>query len=77
MDLELDVTRFDPGSSQWVAVKAAVERPGDRLRGWAYRTRTGESVRGLPDWICVTTWPQVGASPAAETLHVRADGSLG
>jgi hypothetical protein len=30
------------------------------------------SARGLPDWICVTTWPEVGASPAAETLRVRA-----
>ena len=32
------------------------------LAGWAYRIRTGESGRGLPDWICVTTWPEVGAS---------------
>ena len=41
---------------------------GDRLPGWAYRIRTAESGRGLPDWICVTTWPEVGASPAAETF---------
>jgi hypothetical protein len=33
----------------------------DGLRGWAYRIRTDESVRELPDWICVTTWPEVGA----------------
>ena len=42
------------------------------LAGWAYRIRTAESGRGLPDWICVTTWPEIGASPAAETLRVRA-----
>src|SRR5262244_58551 len=42
------------------------------LRGWAYRIRTGESGRGLSDWNCVTTSPEVGASPAAETLRVRA-----
>ena len=29
----------------------------DRMPGWAYRIRTAESGRGLPDWICVTTWP--------------------
>ena len=45
---------------------------GDRLRGWAYRIRTAKSGRGLPDWICVTTWPEVSASSAAETLRVRA-----
>jgi hypothetical protein len=28
------------------------------LPGWAYRTRTGESVRELPDWIRVTTSPE-------------------
>jgi hypothetical protein len=38
------------------------------LAGWAYRIRTAESGRGLPDWICVTTWPEVGASSAAETF---------
>jgi hypothetical protein len=43
-----------------------------RLRGWAYRTRTGESGGELPAWICVTTWPEVGASRAAETLRVAA-----
>ena len=48
------------------------QRVGDGLPGWAYRIRTAESGRGLPDWICVTTWPEVGASPAAETLRVRA-----
>ena len=42
------------------------------LRGWAYRIRTGESVRELSDWNFVTTSPEVGASPAAETLRVRA-----
>jgi hypothetical protein len=38
-----------------------------RLPGWVYRIRTGESVRELPDWNCVTTWAEVGASWAAET----------
>ena len=47
-------------------------RVGDGLAGWAYRIRTGKSGRGLPDWICVTTSPEVGASPAAKTLRVRA-----
>ena len=28
-----------------------------RLRGWAYRTRTGESGRALSDWNSVTTSP--------------------
>jgi len=45
---------------------------GDGLLGWAYRTRTAESVREPPNWICVTISPEVGASPAAETLRVRA-----
>ena len=31
---------------------------GDRLPGWAGRTRTGESVRELSDWNRVTTWPE-------------------
>ena len=43
-----------------------------RLRGWACQIRTGESVRGLADWNYVTTSFEVGASPAAETLRVRA-----
>jgi hypothetical protein len=43
-----------------------------RLPGWAYRTRTGESVRALTDWNSVTTSPEVGASRAAETLRVPA-----
>ena len=30
-----------------------------RLRGWAYRIRTGESVRELSDWNFVTTSPEV------------------
>jgi hypothetical protein len=35
------------------------ERPTETgLPGWAYRTRTGESVRELPDWIRVTTSPE-------------------
>jgi hypothetical protein len=34
-----------------------------RLRGWAFRIRTGESVRALSDWNSVTTSPKVGASP--------------
>ena len=43
----------------------------DRLPGWAYRTRTAESVRELSDWNCVTTSPEVGARLAAETLCAR------
>jgi hypothetical protein len=42
------------------------------LPGWAYRIRTGESVRELFDWNFVTISPEVGASPAAETLRVPA-----
>jgi hypothetical protein len=42
------------------------------LAGWAIRTRTGESVRTLYDWNCVTTSPEVGASPAAETVRMQA-----
>src|SRR5262249_30786435 len=45
---------------------------GERLRGWACKTRTGESVRELSDWNSVATSPQLGASGAAETLRVRA-----
>ena len=33
-----------------------------RLRGWACRIRTKESVREPPNWICVTISPKVGAS---------------
>ena len=43
-----------------------------RTAGWACRIRTSESVREPPNWICVTISPEVGASPAAETLRVRA-----
>jgi hypothetical protein len=43
-----------------------------QLPGWAYRIRTGESVRELSDWNCGTTSPEIGASPAAETLRVGA-----
>src|SRR5438876_2542180 len=44
------------------------------LAGWAYRTRTGESGRGPPDWICGTIRPAVGAQsgwrrPFACQLH--------
>ena len=45
---------------------------GDRLRGWACRIRTSESVREPLSWICVTISPEVGASPTAETLRARA-----
>jgi hypothetical protein len=34
-----------------------------RLPGWAYRTRTGESIRELPDRNYVTTSFEVGAKP--------------
>jgi Ca2+-transporting ATPase len=54
------------------ALALGVDPPGDRLRGWAYRTRTAESARALSDWNCATTSPELGASPAAETLRVRA-----
>ena len=43
-----------------------------RLPGWGGRTRTGESVRELSDWNRVTTSPEMGARPAAETLRVQA-----
>ena len=56
----------------WVAVKAAVERRGDRLRGWACRIRTSESVREPPNWICVTTSAGGRRRPRSETLRVRA-----
>jgi hypothetical protein len=36
-------------------------RPGTELAGWAYWTRTGESVRELFDWNSVTTSRAVGA----------------
>jgi hypothetical protein len=35
------------------------------LRGWAFRIRTGESVRELCDWNCLATWAEVGARPPA------------
>ena len=40
--------------------------------GGGARSRTGESVRKLSDWNCVTTSPEIGTSPAAETLRARA-----
>jgi len=43
-----------------------------RLRGWACKIRTGESVLALPDWNYVTIRPEVGAIRAAETLRVPA-----
>ena len=56
-----------------VLADAMTEQPTEtRLPGWAYRIRTGESVRGVSDWNCVTTSPGVGASPAAESLRVPA-----
>jgi|SoiMethySBSTD1v2_1073268.scaffolds.fasta_scaffold2201184_1 hypothetical protein len=39
-----------------------------RLPGWACRIRTSESVRELSGWNSVTTWPEEGANPAAQTL---------
>ncbi len=42
------------------------------LPGWACRIRTSESVREPPNWICVTISPEVGASPAGETIRVGA-----
>src|SRR4051812_20122172 len=38
------------------------QRVGDGLPGWAYRTRTAESARELPNWICVTISPEVSAA---------------
>jgi hypothetical protein len=44
-------------------------RPSEtELRGWAYETRTAESVRELSNWSCVTNSSEVGESPAAQTL---------
>jgi hypothetical protein len=43
-----------------------------RLRGWAYRTRTGVSVLALSDWNCAITSREVGASPAVETRRAQA-----
>ena len=48
-----------------------------RLRGWAYRTRTAESVREPPNWFCVTISPKVGVSPAAESSRTTACCSSG
>jgi hypothetical protein len=48
------------------------EASATRLRGWARRIRTGESVRKLPDWSYVINSFEVGASRASETLRVRA-----
>jgi hypothetical protein len=45
------------------------------LAGWAFRIRTGESVRKLSDWISLTTSPEVGASRGAEPLRARAASS--
>jgi hypothetical protein len=41
-----------------------------RLRGWACRTRIGESVRELSDWKYVTTSPGVGAGPRRRRFAV-------
>jgi hypothetical protein len=43
------------------------QRVGDGLPGWAYRIRTGESVRDLPDWNYGLSCPEVDAGGAAET----------
>jgi hypothetical protein len=53
------------------------------LSGWAYRTRTGESVRALSDWNRVTSSPEVGASqrgdargcPQERAIRVRRRGT--
>src|SRR5262249_47320742 len=42
------------------------------LPGWAYRIRTAESVRELPDWSYVTISFAVAASRAPESLRVQA-----
>jgi hypothetical protein len=47
-------------------------RIGDRLPGWAYRIRTGESGPGTTDWIRVIIRPEIGASRAAENFRVPA-----
>ena len=45
----------------------------DAINALACRIRTGKSgPPEPPNWICVTISPEVGASPAAETLRVRA-----
>jgi len=43
----------------------------DALAGWPYRIRTGESVRELSAWNSATTWPELAARRAAETIRVR------
>jgi hypothetical protein len=42
------------------------------LPGWAYRIRTGESVRALSDWNCAATSPEVGAIGVAEIVRAPA-----
>jgi hypothetical protein len=37
------------------SVQSAVPPSLRRLRGWAYETRTAESVRELSNWSCVTS----------------------
>jgi len=61
---------FVAGADTMIDLTFALVETG--LRGWAYETRTAESDPELSDWNCVTTSPKVGASPAAETLRVRA-----
>ena len=63
---------FEVASQAAVTTEANRPPVGDGLRGWACRIRTSESVREPPNWICVTIPPEVGASPAAETLRARA-----
>jgi hypothetical protein len=57
------IHRRRPWSGNSTAFRARLAR-GERLLGWACKTRTGESVRELSDWNSVTTSPEVGASPA-------------
>jgi len=50
---------------------AEPQRAETELAGWAYRIRTGESVRELSNWNSLTTSPEVGANRAAETLRFQ------
>jgi hypothetical protein len=58
---------------------AQANRPpvGDGLRGWACWTRTGESVRELFNWNCLTTLPSVGASWAAAFAYKLRENRFG
>jgi hypothetical protein len=53
-----------PPLGKWAWMTGLNRARTDRLRGWAYRIRTGECVREPRSWICVTISPEVSASPS-------------